>query len=82
MVFFDPACGSGNFLTETYICLKQLEYAVLKEYKSKQMSLFDSSVEGEIELRVKLDQFYGIEINDFAVSVAETALWISCFCLT
>ena len=77
LTFFDPACGSGNFLTETYICLKQLEYAVLKEYKSKQMSLFDSSVEGEIELRVKLDQFYGIEINDFAVSVAETALWIS-----
>lgn len=77
LVFFDPACGSGNFLTETYTCLKQLEYAVLKEYKSKQMSIFDSSVEGEIELRVKLDQFYGIEINDFAVSVAETALWIS-----
>ena len=77
LTFFDPACGSGNFLTETYICLKRLEYAVLKEYKSKQMSLFDSSVEGEVELRVKLDQFYGIEINDFAVSVAETALWIS-----
>ncbi|SDY13946.1 Type II restriction/modification system, DNA methylase subunit YeeA [Ruminococcaceae bacterium YAD3003] len=77
LVFFDPACGSGNFLTETFICLKRLEYAVLKEYKSKQMSLFDSSVEGEVELRIKLDQFYGIEINDFAVSVAETALWIS-----
>ena len=77
LVFFDPACGSGNFLTETYICLKRLEYAVLKEYKSKQMSVFDSSVEGEVELRVQLDQFYGIEINDFAVSVAETALWIS-----
>lgn len=77
LVFFDPACGSGNFLTETYICLKRLEYAVLKEYKSKQMTMFDSNVEGDIELRVKLDQFYGIEINDFAVSVAETALWIS-----
>ncbi len=77
LVFFDPACGSGNFLTETYICLKRLEYAVLKEYKDKQMAMFDSSVEGERELRVKLDQFYGIEINDFAVSVAETALWIS-----
>ena len=77
LVFFDPACGSGNFLTETYICLRRLEYAVLKEYKSKQVSLFDSSVEGEVELRVKLDQFYGIEINDFAVAVAETALWIS-----
>lgn len=77
LVFFDPACGSGNFLTETYICLRRLEYAVLKEYKSKQVSLFDSSVEGEVELRIKLDQFYGIEINDFAVAVAETALWIS-----
>ena len=77
LVFFDPACGSGNFLTETYICLRQLEYAILKEYKNGQVSLFDSSVEGERELRVKLDQFYGIEINDFAVAVAETALWIS-----
>lgn len=77
LVFLDPACGSGNFLTETYICLKNLEYAVLKEYKSKQVSVFDSNIEGEIDLRVSLDQFYGIEINDFAVSVAETALWIS-----
>lgn len=76
LVFFDPACGSGNFLTETYICLKQLEYSVLREYKSNQVSMFDSAVEGE-QLRIKLDQFYGIEINDFAVSVAETALWIS-----
>lgn len=77
LIFFDPACGSGNFLTETYICLRRLEYAVLKEYKSKQMSMFDSAIEGEIGLRIKLDQFYGIEINDFAVAVAETALWIS-----
>lgn len=77
LVFFDPACGSGNFLTETYICLRQLEYAVLKEYKSKQVSMFDSAVEGELTMRIKLDQFYGIEINDFAVAVAETALWIS-----
>jgi len=77
LVFFDPACGSGNFLTETYICLRQLEYATLREYKDKQVSAFNSAIEGERELRVKLDQFYGIEINDFAVSVAETALWIS-----
>jgi type I restriction-modification system DNA methylase subunit len=77
LVFFDPACGSGNFLTETYICLKQLEFAVLKEYKTKQVTMFDSAVEGDLTLRIKLDQFYGIEINDFAVAVAETALWIS-----
>lgn len=77
LVFFDPACGSGNFLTETYICLKQLEFAVLKEYKTKQVTMFDSAIEGDLTLRIKLDQFYGIEINDFAVAVAETALWIS-----
>ncbi len=77
LVFFDPACGSGNFLTETYICLRQLEYATLREYKDKQVSAFNSAIEGERELRIKLDQFYGIEINDFAVAVAETALWIS-----
>ena len=77
LVFFDPASGSGNFLTETYICLKQLEFAVLKEYKTKQVTMFDSAIEGDLTLRIKLDQFYGIEINDFAVAVAETALWIS-----
>lgn len=82
LVFFDPACGSGNFLTETYISLKKLEFAVLREYKQlskqgKQMSINDSSVEGDIEQRVRLNQFYGMELNDFAVSVAETALWIS-----
>lgn len=82
LVFFDPACGSGNFLTETFISLKKLEFAVLRECKrisnqNLQMSMFDSSVEGEIEQRIRLNQFYGIEINDFAVAVAETALWIS-----
>lgn len=78
LTFLDPAAGSGNFLTETYICLRQLEFAVISEMnRGKNIGMFDSATEGEIQEHVKLSQFYGIEINDFAVSVAETALWIS-----
>ena len=78
LTFLDPAAGSGNFLTETYICLRQLEFAIISELKrGKNIGMFDSATEGEIQERVKLSQFYGVEINDFAVSVAETALWIS-----
>ena len=78
LTFLDPAAGSGNFLTETYICLRQLEFAIISELKrGKNIGMFDSATEGDIQDRVKLSQFYGIEINDFAVSVAETALWIS-----
>lgn len=77
-VLIDPAAGSGNFLTETYICLRQLEFAIISELKrGKNIGMFDSALEGDVEERVKLSQFYGIEINDFAVAVAETALWIS-----
>lgn len=74
--FFDPACGSGNFLTETYLCLRKLEDAVLRELWKGQtvMGFGDEAITGD---RVKLSQFYGIEINDFAVAVARTALWIS-----
>ncbi len=76
--FLDPAAGSGNFLTETYICLRQLEFAVMSEQKrGKNIEMYSSALGEETEERVKLSQFYGIEINDFAVSVAETALWIS-----
>lgn len=78
LTFLDPAAGSGNFLTETYICLRQLEFAIISELKrGKNIGMFDSATEGNIQERVKLSQFYGIEINDFAVAVAETALWIS-----
>ena len=70
--FLDPACGSGNFLTETYLSLRRLENKILKEL---------SGGTGYLDLgdivKVKIDQFYGIEINDFAVSVAKTALWIA-----
>ena len=70
--FFDPACGSGNFLTETYLSLRRLENEAL-EAMSHGMMMLD--VEGII--KVSIQQFYGIEINDFAVKVAKTALWIA-----
>ncbi len=74
LTFLDPACGSGNFLTEAYLSLRRLENDVLKERQHGQMSF---GFEEANPIRVTLDQFYGIEINDFAVSVAMTALWIA-----
>lgn len=73
LTFFDPACGSGNFLTETYISLRRLENKVIRLLQGDQMQLgtFTNPI------RVDIHQFYGIEINDFAVSVATTALWIA-----
>ena len=71
--FLDPAAGSGNFLTETYISLRKLENKILKELHGNQIML--GAVHNPI--RVSISQFYGIEINDFAVSVARTALWIA-----
>ena len=70
--FLDPACGSGNFLTETYISLRRLENQALDLIHKGQMLLgFDGVI------KVSIGQFYGIEINDFAVTVAKTALWIA-----
>jgi len=73
LTFLDPACGSGNFLTETYLSLRRLENKVIREKVGGQMTL------GEVHnpIRVSIQQFYGIEINDFAVTVAKTALWIA-----
>ena len=71
--FFDPACGSGNFLTESYTSLRRLENEALR-------IIFDGNrVIGEFAdpIKVSINQFYGIEINDFACSVAQTALWIA-----
>ena len=74
LTFLDPACGSGNFLTETYICLRRLENEAIKLYMGNSVKL---DVEELNLVQVKPNQFYGIEINDFAVSVAKTALWIA-----
>lgn len=72
LTFLDPACGSGNFLTETYISLRKLENEALKTIAHGQIG-FDL---GDV-IKVNIGQFYGIEINDFAVTVAKTALWIA-----
>ena len=71
--FFDPACGSGNFLTESYTCLRRLENEALR------IIYGGDRVIGEMAdpIKVSINQFYGIEINDFACSVAQTALWIA-----
>ena len=74
--FLDPASGSGNFLTETYLQLRHLEDEVLSRLNAGQTA-FSLAEAGASVTRVSLDQFYGIEINDFAVKVAEAALWIS-----
>ena len=73
LTFLDPACGSGNFLTETYLSLRRLENEAIRERYHGQMMM------GEFvdAVKVSINQFYGIEINDFAVTVATTALWIS-----
>ncbi len=76
LTFMDPACGSGNFLTETYLSLRKLENMILKElYQGIGFLGEDFVVNSPIQ--VSIGQFYGIEINDFAVSVAKTALWIA-----
>jgi type I restriction-modification system DNA methylase subunit len=71
--WLDPACGSGNFLTETYISVRRLENEVLMELQHGQI-VFGEAVN---PIQVSISQFYGIEINDFAVTVAKTALWIA-----
>lgn len=72
--FLDPACGSGNFLTETYLSLRRLENDILRQLTDQVMF---GGVQKEDLIQVSIGQFYGIEINDFAVTVARTALWIA-----
>ena len=71
LIFLDPACGSGNFLTETYLSLRRLENEILEELHGLNVTLPDNPI------KVSINQFYGIEINSFAVAVAQTALWIA-----
>lgn len=70
--FLDPACGSGNFLTESYTCLRRLENEVIK-------ILYEDRIIGGLvdPIKVSIYQFYGVEINDFACSVSQAALWIA-----
>ena len=73
LTFLDPAVGSGNFLTESYTCIRKLENETIRLLSREQISFIDFSN----PIKVSISNFYGIEINDFAVSVARTALWIA-----
>ena len=83
IVIFDPACGSGNFLTESYLSLRRLENETLKGIMECKKRVYGNQImlgQGMNDLnpiQVQINQFYGIEINDFAVSVARTAMWIA-----
>lgn len=78
LTFMDPACGSGNFLTETYLSLRRLENQVVAErmQKTEGQLYLDLKTE-DYGAKISIRQFYGIEINDFAVAVAKTAMWIA-----
>lgn len=76
LTFLDPACGSGNFLTETYLSLRRLENMILRE-RTRQIAFFEADKYSKNPIKVSIGQFYGIEINDFAVTVANAALWIA-----
>jgi len=68
--FFDPACGCGNFLVVTYREIRRLEIQILKEMHPDQMSM------GDWISLVNVEQFYGIEIEEFPARIAETAMWL------
>ena len=73
LTFLDPACGSGNFLTETYLSLRKLENEILRILSDGTIAM-----NGDFSpIKVKIENFYGLEINDFAVTVAKAALWIA-----
>ena len=74
LTFLDPACGSGNFLTETYISLRRLENKIISQLLGGQTMMGFEEIS---PIKVHIHQFYGIEINDFAATVAKTALWIA-----
>ena len=74
MIFFDPACGSGNFLTETYLSLRKIENDIISELKLAGYK-FPANIKDCI--KVSIQQFFGIEINGYAAAVAQVALWIS-----
>lgn len=72
---FDPACGSGNFLIIAYKELRKLEHAIIER-------LFDeehkrTALAGKLKSKIELDNFYGIEIDDFACEVAVLSLYLA-----
>ena len=74
LTFFDPACGSGNFLTETYLSIRKLENETIREMRKIQPDIFNENLH---PVKVSINNFYGIEIHAYAVAVAKVAMWIA-----
>jgi len=72
LTFLDPACGSGNFLTETFLSVRGLENEVIREMYKIDQNLFD-----ENPVKVRIENFFGIEIHAYAVAVSQVAMWIA-----
>jgi len=70
--FLDPACGCGNFLVVAYRELRLLELAIIEELKSSEQQVLDV---GEY-IKVNVNQFYGIELEEFPSQIAQTAMWL------
>jgi len=79
LTFLDPAAGSGNFLTESYLSLRRMENEIIRELEGSYVGqiMMEGAETFTFGIKVSISQFYGIEINDFAVSVAKTAMWIA-----
>ena len=73
LTFLDPACGCGNFLVIAYRELRDLEIALLKELHPGDQRVTDIG----LYTRVNVDQFYGIEIEEFPARIAEVAMWMT-----
>ena len=76
MTFFDPACGCGNFLIIAYRELRLLEIEVIREIRAASAKTAQSVLDVEWRSYVDVDQFYGIELGEFPVRIAETAMWM------
>ncbi len=74
--FFDPACGCGNFLIIAYRELRLLEIDILKEIQPRVQDYIQAATDATSLSKVNVDQFFGIEIGEFPVRIAETALWM------
>ena len=76
MTFFDPACGCGNFLIIAYRELRSLELELIRELRVYRAAEEQGELDAAELSLVNVDQFYGIEIGEFAARIAETALWM------
>jgi hypothetical protein len=73
LTFFDPACGCGNFLVIAYRELRRLELAVLRASQASGQQTLDVHILSQINV----DQFHGIEIEEFPAQIAQVALWLT-----